>query len=206
MTSPTVALTVDKDGDIIACFKGSGDVDLKKLETGIETLLTASKDTRAKALGADIIEFYQNHWPEGYYHDECVLEFEDEDCNIVMDPMGEFLLEDMGWLHHNSQSAGLPSVSFEEAFLDWKKSMDPRRQSSRYPYTYADDLIRMKGPRGENPIEPKLSRADVSHILSIIEECAGISKVLLAEKLADYYLTHEDEIVQESLERASRAW
>jgi hypothetical protein len=24
----------------------------------------------AKALGAEIMEFYDHHWPEGYYHDD----------------------------------------------------------------------------------------------------------------------------------------
>jgi len=32
----------------------------------------------AKALGAEIMEFYDHHWPEGYYHDDSQIEFHDQ--------------------------------------------------------------------------------------------------------------------------------
>ena len=41
----------------------------------------------AKALGADIIDFYDNHWPEGYYHEDNEIEFHDQKASPVKDPI-----------------------------------------------------------------------------------------------------------------------
>jgi hypothetical protein len=72
------------------------------------------------------------------------------------------------------------------------------KEDSRYPYTYACDLIRMLA--GYNSAGTKLSRADASHIRSKIAEIIGIPDEELANKLADYMLENEDAIVDGALE------
>jgi hypothetical protein len=87
------------------------------------------------------------------------------------------------------------------------KGGDPRRESSRYPYTFAYDLLRMKGPRSpENPISPALSRSDCGNLVEVFASALGIPKADIVEHLAEYYLEHEDELVQEATERAAQAW
>jgi hypothetical protein len=68
---------------------------------------------------------------------------------------------------------------------------------TRYPYTYACDLIRSKGGYNENGIA--LSRSDASQIRQLFATVLGIDDTELARKLADYYKANEDKITGESL-------
>lgn len=70
---------------------------------------------------------------------------------------------------------------------------------SRYPYTYASDLLRMipdLGPEG-----CKLSRSEASSIRQKISEILGLDDEEVAKKLADYYQEHEEELSQASADR-----
>ena len=68
------------------------------------------------------------------------------------------------------------------------------KNSVRYPYTYACDLVR----QSVSPLEEKvgtitvptsrLSRADASQIISLVATALGIPKVEVATKLADKYI------------------
>jgi len=58
---------------------------------------------------------------------------------------------------------------------------------TRYPYTYACDLIRSLS-------EEMIARSSASQIRSKIASILGIDDHELACKLADYYKEHEDEI------------
>ena len=69
---------------------------------------------------------------------------------------------------------------------------------TRYPYTYACDLIRHWAGCDEKGT--KLSRSDTSQIRSNIAEIIGIDDKELAKKLADYYLTNEEKLTQEGVE------
>jgi hypothetical protein len=66
---------------------------------------------------------------------------------------------------------------------------------SRYPYTYACDLIRAFA--GYNAEGTKLSRSDASKIRSKIAEILGIQDEDLAKELADYYMKHSQEIAEQ---------
>ncbi len=68
---------------------------------------------------------------------------------------------------------------------------------TRYPYTYACDLIRSKGGYGANGT--KLSRSDASQIRKLFTEVLAISDTELANKLADYYLSNQKRITDESI-------
>ena len=68
---------------------------------------------------------------------------------------------------------------------------------SRYPYTYACDLIRSKGGYGDNGTN--LSRSDASQIMHLFSGVLGINEVELANKLANYYLKNQETITSESV-------
>lgn len=64
---------------------------------------------------------------------------------------------------------------------------------TRYPYTYAADLIRMTV--GAN----KLSRSDASQIRKVIADAIGMNDAELARKLADHFKEHEQMLVDRSV-------
>jgi hypothetical protein len=65
-------------------------------------------------------------------------------------------------------------------------------KDTRYPYTYACDLIR--GIAGYGPTGTKLSRGDASQIRSKMAEILEMPDEVLAAKLADYYLKNQEEL------------
>lgn len=77
--------------------------------------------------------------------------------------------------------------------------INPKTQieDSRYPYTYACDLIRSwagYGKAGAN-----LSRGEASHIRSELAQIIGMPDSELAEKLAYYYIFNEDAITEKGV-------
>ncbi len=73
---------------------------------------------------------------------------------------------------------------------------------TRYPYTYACDLIR--GIPDRDGLSCKLSRAESSKIRSFIAEVLGMDDQCLAEKLADYYLANKETIDQKAWADAAK--
>ena len=125
---------------------------------------------------------------------------EDGDLSIIL---GDNInLKDLG--HYENEDG--EDVTFQDAFTEWaeKALQDPRRGSRQYPHTYAADLVRMHGPN--EGVGLQLSRSDASQLNEMYAKALGISKARLSELLADYYLTHEDELVAKSVERATEAW
>lgn len=72
------------------------------------------------------------------------------------------------------------------------------KPDTRYPYTYACDLIRHWA--GCNEHGTKLSRLDASQISSRIAEILGIDDEVVSKKLADYYLANEEALTQQGVE------
>ena len=66
-------------------------------------------------------------------------------------------------------------------------SLRDEKADNRYPYTYAADLIR-------SFVGPNLSRSDASSVWHGIAEVLGLDEQETAEKLANYYKLHEEEI------------
>lgn len=66
------------------------------------------------------------------------------------------------------------------------------KPDSRYPFTYACDLIRCMG--GATKDGTKLSRSNASEIRATIAEVLNMDDILLANKLADYYLANQERI------------
>lgn len=78
-----------------------------------------------------------------------------------------------------------------------------KSEDTRYPYTYSADYIRIIGGYGDKGI--RLSRSDASQIRSKIAEIIGMDDNELACKLADYYLEHQEEVDQKSLQQVMSA-
>lgn len=74
------------------------------------------------------------------------------------------------------------------------------KESTRYPYTYAADLIRAIPEKTEihgMKLGVVLSRSDASKIRQVFAEVLGIDDEELAKKLADFYLEKESKILEE---------
>jgi len=76
-------------------------------------------------------------------------------------------------------------------------------EDTRYPYTYACDLIRSVA--GHNADGTKLSRSDASEIRELFSSVLGIGDEELAKKLADYYLENDEAISRKSAEAFLKA-
>ena len=82
----------------------------------------------AKALGAEIMEFYDHHWPEGYYHDDNQIEFHDQnpppgttDDIWILDSAAKYDLEECGVLVAEEDGE---AIAFSAAFNHWKRTRD----------------------------------------------------------------------------------
>ena len=60
---------------------------------------------------------------------------------------------------------------------------------SRYPYTYACDLIRATGGMDSNGA--KMPRSEASQVRQLFATVLGMDDSILASRLADYYLEHQ---------------
>lgn len=80
----------------------------------------------AKALGADIIDFYNNGWPDGWYHDDNSIDVEDNGEGLdIVQPDQQYDLDDLGVLVKDNDPMGAtPDMSFSTAFNRWKKDRD----------------------------------------------------------------------------------
>lgn len=79
-------------------------------------------------------------------------------------------------------------------FPQISKKHGKQKNDSRYPWTYAADLIRSLGGHDNDGMNLK-SRSDASHIHHTIAEIIGMDEEKMAKKLADYYLENQNEIL-----------
>ena len=69
-----------------------------------------------KVIGAEIIDFYNNHFPDGYYHDdydECI------DMNNL-DPNQKYELNDLGYIISDEDPGN--GKTFASVFRQWQKN------------------------------------------------------------------------------------
>jgi len=105
-------------------------------------------------------------------------------------------------------TAGEETFNFADALLAWRRAhrqQDPRRKGPRYPYTHAYDLVRMLGPQEQTTETlfgtPLLSRTHAALLVKALAPALRVEAHELAEMLADYYLAHEEELVELSVRR-----
>lgn len=70
----------------------------------------------ARVLGKDILDFFDNHWPEGYYYDDYTVDI--ENVNVSE----KYNLADFGILV-NEINVG-DTITFTKAFNNWFKKKD----------------------------------------------------------------------------------
>ena len=81
----------------------------------------------AKATGVEIREFYDNHWPDGYYVDDYEIDAYDPDTGAwVLNDTEKYDLAQLGSLYVEDPPPGLAyydnSMTFQTAFSRWKKA------------------------------------------------------------------------------------
>ena len=153
------------------------------------------------ATGRKLHEFYEWALAKDY-------EFVPDDLNgscVVKD--GVFILElDAEYDVQNLGSVLMDGEEYEHdvgvVFNEWTEEQrlaDPRRKSPRYPYTYAADAV-----RNFAKTEHFLSRGDAAQVYKAIAKSIDMPDHEMAERLADYYLEHENELVDASMDRISK--
>lgn len=70
--------------------------------------------TNKTITGAVFSNFYKNHWPEGWYHEDCEYEVEDEYGNLIVAPTAVLELQKLGYLVNEKDSK--QTMSFVEAW------------------------------------------------------------------------------------------
>jgi len=77
-----------------------------------------------KALGAEIWDFWQNGWPEGYYIDDTEIEAEDDKGNCLLDLAAKYDLAEFGVLCPDGTQAERmrEAERFSYFFSKWKKA------------------------------------------------------------------------------------
>lgn len=68
----------------------------------------------AEVLGAVIRDFYKNHWPEGFWHEEGEIPIEDDYGNWILPDDARVDPEKLGWLADESKN-GQFAMSFADA-------------------------------------------------------------------------------------------
>jgi hypothetical protein len=79
-----------------------------------------------KALGKDIQDFYDNHFPPGYYHDDNALKFHDEDKgDWILEADEKYDLDECGVLVPEASLDGIKQdypIPFSTAFRKYMKA------------------------------------------------------------------------------------
>jgi hypothetical protein len=110
--------------------------DVRKLERGEAVLTTVRAGVGAMldinvtcelpkqtATGAEIKEFWENGWPEGYYHEgeDAEVKVQNEDGVWIIRDERNYDLTQLGHvLSDGSGGSVRPDMTFAEAFAQWK--------------------------------------------------------------------------------------
>jgi hypothetical protein len=91
----------------------------------------------AKALGKDIKTFYDDHFPEGRYHDDNELEFHRDDGTWILEDDKMYDLQECGVIVSDD---GKEVLSFSALFMKWLKSCDFKTFVIHVPTLLVDDF------------------------------------------------------------------
>ena len=78
----------------------------------------------SKALGKDINEFYNNHFPEGHFIEGQIIDYwkvQYENGDLALNPTQKYELKYFGYIVPDYDD-GSKGVSFESAFKKWQKN------------------------------------------------------------------------------------
>ena len=74
------------------------------------------------AKGVEILDFWRNGFPEGYYSDDCEIEVVGDNDEDLLEPDANYPLVKFGNLYPHMYNGGEDVISFTSAFNRWKKS------------------------------------------------------------------------------------
>jgi hypothetical protein len=100
----------------------------------------------AKALGVDIVAFFDSEWPEGWYVDDSVLScseggiFSDDNDSVSLPLSDKYNLEEFGYLCSGTGEAGISLTTF---FNRWKKEKTTDTMIVEVPKKDRDDAIKL---------------------------------------------------------------
>lgn len=72
-----------------------------------------------KAYGRDIREFYENHWPDGYCHEDSEIEFYDDAGKWILEDDKKYQLSKLGYLEPSGGDSRRGALAFETEFSVW---------------------------------------------------------------------------------------
>ncbi len=93
-----------------------------------------------KALGADIKDFWKNHWPENMYVEDCEESLLNEAGELNIEDAEKYSLSRFGYLLRNV-GATADESSFETHFRRWIKKRDTVTIVVTVPIRMADECI-----------------------------------------------------------------
>lgn len=159
---------------------------------------------RTTATGREIykfIEFFTANNAGCVENDGRVRVFGDDTGAPVLALDEVHALDELGIVHDERGEEDTFLGAFN-AYVARLVSEDPRRKSPRYPDVFAFDVLRHLGPTDpDNRRTPLLTRDDASQVLTVVAQVLETPKSDLAVLFADYYLEHEQEIVEAGVER-----
>ena len=157
---------------------------------------------RQEATGREVYRFLEDldRSGGGACNDGVVKIYDGEGTKLLdLDQMYE--LADLG----GCVDYGAEDDEILAAFNVWAQRVkleDPRRLGPKYPNTFAADLVCMLGPPDpDRPTHQLLSRVGAAFLLGGLAKVLKIPGPELAEKLADFYLEHEQELLDAGVER-----
>ena len=107
-----------------------------------------------KAFGKDINEFYNNHFPEGWFTEGEDVDFqsiEDKQGRLILSPTEKYELKDFGYLVPEHADQG-KEMTFESAFKKWQKSKTHTSVLIEIPIDQAGlvaELLKMSFPEAK---------------------------------------------------------
>ena len=150
--------------------------------------------------GSEILKFLKDlsyRSDVGGVHSDGEVQIYDSGGYCHIDADRTYRLEDLGTCTDFSGEED----TVEAAFHVWRLR-DPRLSGPKYPNTFAADLVCMLGPPDpDRPTHQLLSRVGAAALLGGLAKVLKIPGPELAEKLADFYLEHEQELLDAGVER-----
>ena len=97
----------------------------------------------SKALGKDINEFYNNHFPEGWFHEDYEFNLEDfqnQDGVLGLIPSEKYELNQFGCILPEWEDQG-KGTTFQTAFKKWQKNLTHVSVVLEIPINEVDEVI-----------------------------------------------------------------
>lgn len=93
----------------------------------------------SKAIGAEIKDFYDNHFPAGHYHDDTAIETHGDSGEWLLEDAKQYDLGQLGVLVDEKNSS--ECVSFESGFKKWQRSKTVTTVLVEIPTTSREEAI-----------------------------------------------------------------